>query len=75
MSFAQSLSYYGQRFTLAQLAVLPVTFVILFFVRNYAQKKIVVLPKRGAVTKGDDLPHLAPLKCNFAARESRSGLI
>jgi len=64
LTFTQRFAYYTPSFTLAQLILMPVVFVVLYFASSRAKKNIVVPPKRNATAKGDDLPHLAPLKCD-----------
>ncbi|MBD0326776.1 MAG: ankyrin repeat domain-containing protein, partial [Pyrinomonadaceae bacterium] len=60
----QKIYYYSYRFARLEGWVLPFVIVLSFLVGYFGKKLTKPLPKRNAVDKGDDLPHLVPLKCD-----------
>jgi hypothetical protein len=59
----QKLQYYCYKFARLQGWMLPGLIVVSFFIGYFGKKLTRPNPKRNAVTKGDELPHLVPLKC------------
>ena len=59
----QKLQYFGYRVARVEGWILPFLIVFSFLVGYFGKKLTRPVPKRHAVASGDDLPHLAPLKC------------
>lgn len=62
-SFRQRFLYFSYRFARLLGWMLPVLIGLSFLVGYFGKKLTRPKPRRNAVTKGDELPHLAPLKC------------
>lgn len=63
MTAWQKFLYYCYRFARVQGWLLPFLIGFSFLVGYFGKKLTRPQPKRNAVNRGDDLPHLAPLKC------------
>ena len=63
MSSRQKLQYFGHRVARLEGWILPFLIVFSFLVGYFGKKLTRPQPKRNAVASGDELPHLAPLKC------------
>ena len=63
LTLRQKIIYYCYRFARLQGWTLPFVIIISFLVGYYGKKFTKPQAKRHAVEKGDDLPHLSPLKC------------
>ena len=63
MTARQQLQYFGYRVARVEGWILPFLIVFSFLVGYFGKKLTRPEPKRHAVAGGDDLPHLAPLKC------------
>ncbi len=63
MTTRQKLQYLGYRIARVEGWILPFLIVFSFLVGYFGKKLTRPQPKRHAVASGDELPHLAPLKC------------
>lgn len=63
LTLRQKIIYYCYRFARLQGWILPFVILASFLVGYFGKKFTRPVVKRNAVEKGDDLPHLAPIKC------------
>lgn len=63
MTARQKLQYFGYRVARVEGWILPFLIVFSFLVGYFGKKLTRPVPKRRAAEGGDELPHLAPLKC------------
>ena len=63
MTTRQKIQYFGYKVARVEGWILPFLIVFSFLVGYFGKKLTRPAPKRHAVASGDDLPHLAPLKC------------
>lgn len=63
LSSRQKLQYFGYKVARIEGWILPFLIVFSFLVGYLGKKLTRPQPKRNAVKSGDELPHLAPLKC------------
>jgi len=63
MTTRQKIQYFGYKVARVEGWILPFLIVFSFLVGYFGKKLTRPEPKRHAVASGDDLPHLAPLKC------------
>ncbi len=63
MTTRQKLQYFSYRVARVEGWILPFLIVFSFLVGYFGKKLTRPVPKRHAVEGGDELPHLAPLKC------------
>ena len=63
MSSRQKVQYFGYKVARLEGWILPFLIVFSFLVGYLGKKLTRPQPKRNAVASGDELPHLAPLKC------------
>lgn len=63
LTLRQKIQYYCYKFARLQGWTLPFLIAFSFLVGYFGKKLTKPQPKRNAVDNGDELPHLAPLKC------------